>query len=172
MKRKILLGLLVLVGLFMITGCGTKTNVIKGNRSNEEVKTSNLKIGNVSVDLNRLASFHDISYKYPENATYGNMGTFAIMDLMDGEKLAVRIAMYFYENKAMGAINAGAGLSSVDVIRYNNNTWNVYKGVKDGKQVMNYATQEGDNSYTITFLSDYDIEEFSDVFMKTVIFNR
>lgn len=171
MKRKILLGLLVLVGLFMITGCGTnpKTEI---NGIEEQKKQSNLKIGNVSIDLNRSASFHDISYKYPENATSGNMGTFAIMDLMDGEKLAVRIAMYFYENKEMGAINAGAGLSSVDVIRYNNNTWNVYKGVKDGKQVMNYATQEGDNSYTITFLSDYDIEEFSDVFMKTVIINR
>ena len=172
MKKKILLGMLVLVGLFMITGCGTNPINTNGNTDNKEIEASSLKIGNVSVDLNRSASFHDISYKYPENATYGNMGTFAIMDLMDGEKLAVRIAMYFYENKTIGAINAGAGLSSVDVIRYNNNTWNVYKGVKDGKQVMNYATQEGDNSYTITFLSDYDIEEFSDVFMKTVIFNR
>ena len=172
MKKKLLLGLLVLVVMFTITGCGTKTNVIKGNRINEEVKTSNLKIGNVSADLNRSASFHDISYKYPENATYGNVGTFTIMDLMDGEKLAVRIAMYFYENKAMGAINAGAGLSSIDAIRYNNNTWNVYQGVKDGKNVMNYATQEGDNSYTITFLSDYDIKEFSNAFMKTVVFNR
>ena len=174
MKKKILLGLLVLVGLFMITGCGNKTNNINHNISetNEKENQSSLKVGDVLVDLNKSGSFHDISYKYPENAMASNVGTFAIMDLMNGEDLVVRIAMYFYENKAMGEVNAGEGLYSVDAIEYNNNVWNVYEGTKDGKKVMNYITQEGDDSYTITFLSNDDISEFSDAFMKTVIFNR
>ena len=172
MKKKLLLVLLVLVVMFTITGCGQKTNDSKGNSGNEEVETSSLKIGNVSADLKRSGSFHDISYKYPDNTTSGNMGVFAIMDLMDGEKLAVRIALYFYENETLGEVQAGSGLSSVDAIRYNNNTWNVYKGIKDGNQVMNYATQEGDDSYTITFISNDEIEEITNDFMKEVIFKR
>ena len=174
MKKKILLGILVLLVLFAVTGCGNKTEEITDDsgKTNEKVETSNLKVGNVSVDLSSSGSFHAISYKYPKDATTGNVGTFAIMDLMNGENLVVRIAMYYFENKSMGEVNAGEGLSRVDAIEYNNNTWNVYEGKKDGKNVMNYVTQEGDDSYTITFLSDEDISKFSNEFMKTVVFNR
>ena len=169
MKKK-LLGIFVILGLLIVTGCGSKTNSTTG--SNEKTIDNNLKIGNVSVDLNRSGSFHDISYKYPENAMASNVGTFAIMDLMNGDNLVVRIAMYFFENKSIGEVNPGSGLSSVDAIEYNNNTWNIYKGVKDGKKVLNYATQEGSDSYTITFISDEDTTEFSNEFMKNVIFKR
>lgn len=174
MKKKILLVMLVLVCLLTITGCNNKT-INTNNNSNsagEKEEKSSLKIGNVAVDLNRSGSFHDISYKYPENALASNVGTFAIYDLMNGEDLVVRIAMYFFENKTIGEVNPGSGLSSVDEIKYSNNTWNVYEGTKDGKKIMNYATQEGDDTYTITFISNDDASEFSDTFMKTVQFNR
>ena len=169
MKKKLLL-IMVIVCLFAVTACTNSKN--ETNEKEEKQEKSILKIGNVAVDLNRSGSFRGISYKYPENAMASTVGTFAIMDLMNGEDLVVRIAMYFFENKTIVEVNAGSGLSSVDAIEYNNNTWNVYEGTKDGKKVMNYATQEGDDSYTITFLSDYDISEFSDAFMKTVVFNR
>lgn len=172
MKSKLLSGLLLVVALFMITGCDNKPNNTNGNTNTEKKDTSSLKIGTVSVDLNRSGSFHDTSYKYPENAMASNVGTFAIMDLMNGEDLVVRIALYFFENKTIGEVNPGSGLSSVDAIEYNNNTWNVYEGIKDGKKLINYATQEGDDSYTITFISNDDAFEFSDAFMKTVEFNR
>ena len=167
---KKILSLLIVVCLFIVVGCSSTKEELNKNEEQEEKYT--LKIGNVSVDLNRSGSFHDISYKYPENALTSNVGTFAILDLMNGSDFVVRIAMYFYENETIGEVKAGEGLASVDSIRYNNNTWNVYKGVKDGKKVMNYATQEGDDSYTITFISNDEIEEFSNEFMKTVIFKR
>ena len=171
MKKKLLIGLLVMIGLFTLTGCGVKTNNNSNSASKKEEK-SGLKVGKVSVDLNMSGSFHDISYKYPEKAQTSNVGTYSIMDLMNGEDLVVRIAMYYFENKTLGEAQPGEGLSSVDAIEYNNNVWNVYEGTKDGKKVMNYATQEGSDTYTITFISNDDLSSFSNEFMKKVIFNR
>ncbi|MBR2743977.1 MAG: hypothetical protein IKE01_01595 [Clostridia bacterium] len=174
MKRRILLVFLIIAGLIVLTGCGNKisSTTNSSNRGNEKEIVSSMKIGNIDLDLNRSGSFNAISYKYPENAMASNVGTYSVMDVMNGEELVVRIAMYFYENKTMGDVNAGAGLSSVDAIEYNNNVWNVYEGTKDGKKVINYVTQEGDDSYTITFISDNDTTNFSNEFMKTVKFNR
>lgn len=71
-----LLVVLVILGLFTIVGCGSKID--NSFKTNEKEEKNSLKIGNVLVDLTRSGSFHDISYKYPENVLASNVKCYEI----------------------------------------------------------------------------------------------
>lgn len=172
---KIIILFVLCLALFGVTWCkDNNKNEVKdnSNKNVEQVETSALKIGNFSVDLNKSATFQSIKYKYPEKALVSNVGNYAVIDLMDGENLVVRIGMCLFEHKTIREAIEGANLSSVDAIEYNNSTWNVYEGDDNGKNLMTYATQVGDDTYTITFLSPEEIKDFSNAFMNKVELNK
>lgn len=118
-------------------------------------------------------SFNKISYKFPSKASSSNVGTYAIIDLMDSSDLLVRVAMSIYTGKTIGDVMKGSNLSSVDAVEFNNNIWNLYEGMQeDGKKILNYVTQESGDSYSITFISDKNINDFVNEFMNNVVFSN
>lgn len=174
MKKKFLLGLLVIVTLFTITGCGTnEVNEPKQNGSKNDVSSmEKLKVGNVEVELNMSGSFNDITYKYPQSALTSNVGTYSIIDYMDNNIFVFRIAMSLYDGKTIDEVMKGSSLSNVEALKFNDNTWNIFKGKQeDGKNILNFVTRENNDSYSIAFISDEDISDFANEFMKNVRFN-
>ena len=171
-KNKVLLGLLIIFSSFVI-GCESKN--IENNNSNNSTKEeqkSNIKIGNIPVELDMGGLLSNMSYKIPSKASSSNLGTYAIADLMDGSDLLVRVALSTYAGKAIGDVMNGSKLSSAGVSEFNGYTWNVYSGKQeDGKNILNYVTQVSDDSYSIAFISDKDINNFINEFMKNVKFN-
>ena len=173
MKKRVLIVLLIIFGLFIITGCNKNIEDNNLDKPTKEETISNLKIGNVPVELDMSGSFNKISYKFPSKASSSNVGTYAIIDLMDSSDLLVRVAMSIYTGKTIGDVMKGSNLSSVDAIEFNNNIWNLYEGIQeDGKKILNYVTQESGDSYSITFISDKNINDFVNEFMNNVVFSN
>lgn len=173
MKKKTLFVLLVIVGVFIISGCGSNNNTIIDN-TNETTKedSKKLSIDNIEVKLDGKASFNKITYTYPKDASSSNLGTYAIMDLMNQGDLLVRVAMSYFPNKTMGEVLQGTSLTSVDALTFNSNIWNIYKGTQpDGKTTMNYVTVYEGDVYSIAFISDKNINDFINAFMGNVNFN-
>ena len=172
--KKILIILLTLVGIFTLTGCekNNQTNTTNNTNTNEKQNQSNIKIGNIDVELNRSSSFKKISFKYPDKGAYSNLGTYVIMDLMNNDDLLVRVAMSFYENKSIDKVYSDSKLTKTGDKKYNNYTYNIYEGKQDdGKNIINYTITYNNDTYIISFISDKNIQDFIELFMNNVIFN-
>ena len=174
MKKKIILLMILVLTLGIVTGCGgSSSQEESSNKKGKENNDATVKVGNKDVKINRSGSFVEMTFRYPDSALASNVGTYSIIDYMDNNEFVFRIALYFFEGKTIEDVMAGSTLSSVDALPYGEYTWNVYQGKQDdGKSVLNYVTQVGDNSYTVTFISDYDMKDFADAFMKNVNFNK
>ena len=171
MKKKTILSLLVVVTVFTLIGCGKSGNSENKEESNDKISTS-VKVEDLKVELDMKGSFNGITYKYPSSALTSNVGTYSIMDYMDGQDFVFRVAMYYFNGKTIGQVMQNTTLSSVDAIQFNSETWNVYEGVQtDGKKIINYVTEHNGDAYTITFISDKTIDELATVFMKNVNFD-
>lgn len=170
MKKKIILSLLVVVTVFTLIGCGKSGNSENKEESNDKISTS-VKVEDLKVELDMKGSFNGITYKYPSSALTSNVGTYSIMDYMDGQDFVFRVAMYYFSGKTIEQVMQNTTLSSLDAIQFNSETWNVYEGVQtDGKKIINYVTEHNGDAYTITFISDKTIDELATVFMKNVSF--
>ena len=172
MKKKILLVFLIVIGLFTLVGCGNNNkNENNSNENKTEEKENDLKIGEVAVEIDMSASFNEMTFKYPQKATYSNIGTYAIMDLMDQSDLLVRVAISSYNGKTIDEAMEGTSLTKGKSSIINNSTWIIYEGKQnDGKNILNYVTQTNGNVYSIAFISDKDINDFVNAFMSNVNF--
>lgn len=172
MKKKIILFLFLLSTLFVITGCGGSESGENTNGNNSSKGNEIVKVGKYDVKINKLGSFVEMKYKYPDSALASNAGTYNTIDYMDKKDFVFRIGMYFFEGKTVEETMKETTLTSLEKITYGEYTWNVYQGKQDDeKNVLSYITQVGSNSYTISFISDYDMKNFADTFMKSVKFN-
>ena len=178
-KKKILAILIILIltiGLLTLTGCADSKYDDSSNTnkaSSEEKKKESLEanVDDLTISLNYSGSFNGISYKYPSKATTSNIGTYSIMDYMNGSEFIFRVAMYYFENKTLNQAMEGSSTTSKGTKIINGKEWNVYEGKsQDGKNLINYAYQHNSDTYTIIFIYDKDISNFIDVFMNTVNF--
>lgn len=162
--KKVLLCLLV---LFMITGCSSN-----GDKPNEEVKKNNAiqaKVGDLAIELKSSETFKGISFKYPTSAQTMNVGTYYLMDYLDDGNFVFRIAMYYFENKALDKAMENASAVNEGTKTINGNVWHIYSGkTDDGKNMLNYALEVNKSTYTITFIFDDNLDNFIEVFMNNV----
>ena len=169
MKKKLFL---VLVILIMLTGCRKKEENVQPNPDDVMSDVLNVKVEKYNISLDTTGSFNAMTFKYPGKSTYSNLGTYCIMDYMDGSDLVVRIAITYFENKILDNAMQSNSVKLKDVKKINGKEWNVYEGKsQDNKDMIVYAHQRENDSYTITFMSDKDINSFKDSFMNTVFFN-
>ncbi len=170
--KKILLALIMIISLFLLVGCG------KEKKSNEpkpgEVMSDvlNVKIDKYDISLDTTGTLNSMTFKYSSKSTYNNLGTYCIMDYMDGSDLVVRVAISYFENRILDDAMKSSSVKFKDIKKINSKEWNVYEGKsKDNKKMIVYAHQRETDSYTITFMSDKDINSYKDAFMNTVFFN-
>ena len=171
MKKKIILCLMIIVLLFISTSCNQVKSINNTNESNNTNNFSNIEINDILVDLDMTSSFNDITYKYPSKAMYSNVGTYAIIDLMNNDDLLVRVALSIYKNKNIDEVMKGSSLSKEKQLIINSNTWNIYNGKQDdGKSIINYVIRNSNDTYSIAFISDKDINDFISLFMSYISF--
>lgn len=170
MKKRMWLGICLVIILFSIVGCGStpSTNGGNTNKNKSDIKTT---VEDLDIILDMNGSFNGMKYKYPANIMASNLGTYVIMDYMNGPEFIFRIGMYFFENKNLDKVMETSKLTDSYLTNINGKTWHVYNGIgDDDKKVTNYAYQYNDDTYTITFIYDKDISSFMNVFMNTVQF--
>lgn len=171
MKKKIYLTLLLFISIFLIVGCNKSSN--KNNNENTKNDTLEVKVDDVTVELDLTGSFNDLSFKYPAKATTMNVGTYYLMDYMNNDDLVVRVAIYRFENKTLDETMNGASAAPKGTKSYNERYWHIYEGTTDdGKNSYNYAYQYNNDTYTITFISGKNINDFIETFMNTITFKK
>lgn len=180
MKKKILLigtiCVILISVLLCLTGCGnskTSDTVIENKNSVEEKKKETLEVNveDLTISLNSSSSLNNMLYKFPTKATTSSLGTYTIMDYMNGSEFIFRVAMCYFTNKSINQAMEGSSAISKGTKTINGKDWNLYEGkTQDGKKLINYAYLYNKDTYTITFIFDKDISDFIDLFMNNVEF--
>ena len=115
--KRVLVCLLAIIAIFGLTGCKDNKKVKKEEKKGTAtvLKNATAKIGEYDITFDKEAGFHEMKYKYPSTATYGNIDAYTIIDQLDGGNLIYRIAMYYFELGGVDAIafSAGVGENSI-----------------------------------------------------------
>ena len=93
MKKKILLGLLVLVGLFTITGCGSSNSDSKNKNSSSDAKV--ITIDDNKIKLDKKDDYNGkIEYAYSSSFKLDSLGTtrfYSFVDKDDNELVQISV---------------------------------------------------------------------------------
>lgn len=172
--KRVLVCLLAIIAIFGLTGCKDNKKVKKEEKKGTAtvLKNATAKIGEYDITFDKEAGFHEMKYKYPSTATYGNIDAYTIIDQLDGGNLIYRIAMYYFEEMPEYEVMRDTTLTKVGEVDSNEKkeNWTIYKGKEDDKDVTTLTNYYNGSTYIITFISDYDINYFMDAFLSTIIF--
>ena len=162
---------LLIVGVFTITGCGNKENN-NTNSTNQTTKdTLEVKVNDLTIELNYTGTLADISYKYPSKAVNSTIGTYSIMDYMNNGEFVFRILVAKFDNTSVADAMKSKNIKNVGNKNLNDITWNIYEGIQDdGKKTIVYACQHDRDVYSITFVFDNNIDDLINLFMNNVKF--
>ena len=178
MGKKILAGLFAVLAVFVVTGCeinintnGGKKEVKEDNKVQETKKeeVKEVKIDDETITFDNSSSFDDMKYKYSSNSTTSSSDAYKFIEYKNNDELVYKIVMFKHEDKTLEEAIDDASNKLEKTI--NSRKWTVYEDVsQDGNKMVNYAYQNGDDTYVITFTSVNDISDFITAFMKNIDF--
>ena len=177
MKRKILLSILVVLTLFIITGCGSSNGSNSSNNSSSKKVSNTFKIKDISLVFDQDSEFHDFKYKNakgiePDESKQAVLLDYINKELYDG-RFAFRVGLMFTSETTLKEFLAKYQTTKVtinginwDRIKVNNKTDN-----KDTTSVI-YSTEKNGTVYVVTSLvfneANVDVEELSSIFINGV----
>ena len=182
MKKVILLGTITLIlvaGLFILTGCGNNNSVENQKNSSKKV-SDEYSIGNTSLKFNIDKTFKDFNYKVAEgikvnetkieNKLYYEDKSFFAGDFV------FEISMSAINNYSFSEWKYGPKEGEYETIEINGIKWNKYSVASDKYTTENYAT-DANNSLYVFKISKYNdanfaIDELANVFINGVTFNN
>lgn len=171
MKKKLLLGLLIVLLMFTVTGCDTKK---KENNKKEEPETKEntkdkLIIKGYDLTLNADSSFSKIKFKYPHDATINSLITSMIIDYKkeDSDEYLVRVVMSdMYGTNIEDSMN---GFTKQGTKTINGIEWGIYTA--NGK--TSYGFNINYSNIAIGFLyDDPELAKFEEEFMNNITLNE
>ena len=197
MKRivfAVALSLLLVMGLFVLTGCEKAENVQNTSTNTETVApseetkqvaeptASEVTLNNVKYTFKDEGEFHDMKFKYQDDAP-----NFKIVDNGDEHR-----GLIFYQDGSEGvlfrdtlSINKGKDISFVCSMKdidqstlkkrtFNNLEWYDYYDTKSKSATQFYYYQNGADIYSVAFTVEngvnVDIQDFIVEFMSNVSF--
>lgn len=173
MKKKIVLSLLLVVSLFVFTGCGKVNNEeANSNKEKNQVIEDNkdkLVINGYDLSLNENNTFSKIKFKYPHDAIISNPITSFIIDYKktDSDESVVRVVMG--DMYGTNIDNSMEGFTKEGTKTINGIEWSIY--TKDGKR--SYGFNINYSNIVIGFIyNDPDMSKFEEEFMKNVTLNE
>ena len=165
MKKKIILGLLVIVALFIMTGCGNKTTKSSKNEREESLIDATLvKVNGVELHINKEKEFKGIKYTITDDLKEANHDQYVQYYLYQesGPNLLF-FRIFFYEGKTHNDIRNDLGIES-NLTEENGKTDNIDYTFIDAKRtdgtIHYYIIDKDNTSYVINFVSQYDIKDF------------
>lgn len=156
MKKKILFGLLVMIGLFMITGCGNNT---VNNETSVNTKSSQEK---VTFTKERIKSH--VKYKVPESAD--DMGSFK--DMGKG----CFITYYTNQSSVYALYPYDDNVETINKVTINGFNYETYKYVDKTSIHYVYRTKVNNDYHLFeydVYATEYDDSQV-EAFMNTVEF--
>ena len=168
MKKKILLSLLVIVVLFIITGCGS-------SNPDSEAIPKQFTVGGNTIKLDQNFVFHDLSYKVGEGLSHrttdlGDYITYENKDVYDGD-FAFQIIVYYNEGKTINDV-AKFVKEDKEIKEINSIKWTTYKTTSNKIVGYAYLAEINGDLYAINITkyeeANVDLEGIATVFMKQV----
>ncbi len=173
MKKKFFLGLLVVLVLFVFTGCNKKggsEDTPDVNPADESV-IIDAKIDGEETLLRMTYEFYDMYYKCPDEVTVSSLGLNTVLEYVKDNKSLLKVDIGYLENTKLADAVDTTELKKTDTKTFNKRKWTVYTGkYEDGNKVTKYAYQHGEDTYTVTFISEKDYNEFMKPFMSGISF--
>ena len=166
MKKRLLLSILIVISLVTLTGCDLKKEETK-TTTNKASEKGNIKVGDYYLSLTEKTTFDDAEFMFPKNTIVSSVGSYTILYYMktgtDQELFRIGI------NKFLGPITQVMGENFIrqGAKSFNGLTWEVYS---DTAGNITYAHYHKDYSYVFGFISQEDMSEFQEEFIKKVTF--
>ena len=176
MKRKIILGIIVIVSLFTITGCNKNTS--KDN--NESSKLKEITIGDKKIQLDKKDNYNNkVEYAYSSSFNISSLGTNRIYKLLDKDENEL-LAIYtnttyetpeqtlsmlekdYYNNNTINVKSSNKTINDMDCtyIEYNNTT----KGIDYVNHEYYYLFDKEENNYFyIKIKTNKSIEDYKEL---------
>jgi len=175
-KKKILLGILVFVALFTITGCG-KSNDNENNSANSSKVSDVFKIKEVSLKFDQDKEFYNFKYKNINGINPDESKQAVYLDYKNAEiyngRFVFRISLSFIENTNIKDYLNGKKTTTKKINEINWETLTLNNTV-DNKNTTSkvFVTEKGGTIYTVSVMSfneaNIDLKELSEVFINGV----
>ena len=183
MKKKVLsialLLILLLVGLFILTGCGTEEEV-KKNENNEQttsavVDETLVKINDLEFHLDKETSFKDVKYTVVSDFKEANFERYIQYNYYQKDNtnlLFFRIFDYGTKSneEAISDLGVDGNITFIDG-KTDNIEYKYYPQPRDdGGTIHYYLINKDGNLYVINFVSKYDIKDFEEKVLNSIKF--
>ena len=163
MKKKIIFSILIVLALFAITGCG---NSEKGTKQ----KTYEVTVKDLTVTYDTTESLHDITYL--KASAFGSMTGKAYSTTeyrKDNISFRYSISINYYKSQTITEALMNRDFTKLANKKYNGIEYEVYsKKNIDNDTITVYAYRNNKDTYTIQFVSSYDINDLIDIFMNNI----
>ncbi len=172
----ILINIILISGVFVLTGCNSKkeTEEIK-EQDIQEIDETLVKINGLEIHLNKEMSFKDIKYitaeefKEVEHEKYIQYNYY-----QEDQTNLLFFRIFYYNNKGNDAAIKDLGLDSNITLtdgKTDNVEYKYYNSPRDDGGTMHfYFINKDGNTYTINFVSKYDIKDFEERVLKSIKF--
>lgn len=173
MKKKILFLLLIIVGLFTITACGSEEEKEqKEDKPKEVVDKTLVKVNDVELHINKETEFKGIKYTVTDDlkeAIYDQYVQYNLYQESGPNLLFFRI--FYYEGKDHNYIRNDLAIEN-NLVEEKGKTDNIeytYIDTKRTDGTIHFYIIEKDNiSYVINFVSQYDIKDFEKIVLNSI----
>lgn len=171
MKKKIILFLFILIGLFTITGCGDNK---KEEKEEKNIDKTVVKVNGVELHIDKEKEYKGIKYTITDDlkeAEFDQVMQYYLYQDSGPNLLFFRI--FYYENKTHNDIREDLAIES-NLTEEKGKTDNVEYTFIDSKRTdgtIHFYIIEKDNiSYVINFVSQYDIKDFEKIVLNSIKF--
>lgn len=180
MKKKIffvsLIVIMLVVGLFILTGCEPKKEVEENIEQTVPVIDETLvKINDLEFHLNKETSFKDIKYTTVEEFNVADHDRYIQYNYYQEDRTNLLFfRIFYYSNQGNDIAINDLGLdSNITLIdgKTDNIEYKYYATPRDDGGTMHFyfINKDGD-TYTLNFVSKYDIKDFEDKVVKSIKF--
>ena len=178
MKKKFLLSLLILIGLFIITGCGNSNK--EGKTNNSESNSKVITVGDNKIQLDKKDDYSGkIEYAYSSSFQLDSLGTTRFYSLLDKndnelvnisvnttyedpERVLLLLESNYYDNNTTNVKSINKTINDIECvyIEYNNTT----KDIDYVNHEYYYLFDKEDKNYFyIKLKSKSSLEKFKEL---------
>ena len=173
MKKKMLLGLLIVLGLCTITGCGCSKKE-SNNNEEKEVDDSLVVVNGVELHLNQEKEYQGIKYTITDDLDKADFDyVIQYYKYQDSGPNLMFFRIFVYEGKSRDEIKYDLAIED-EYVEGSGKTDNVeYQFIdlnREDGTIHFYLIDKDNKTYVVNFVSQYDIKDFEKKVLNSVKF--
>lgn len=168
MPRKLLLTLIVIIMLFVITGCDNNKN------SNGKTTSNEITIDGEKIKIDKKANLKDLTYTYSDKLDVESQRVGVFLTYTK-DNPQFRISLTYAENSSLEDSIKILSVEEDSQVKVNGKIWNTYKRTDDNGIYKVFAYEYKNTTYIISFVklpnSDIDLSDLINAFMNNIEYN-